>query len=76
MAAKQYRVLKRSFINDRLVEPGEIVVYDGKPGSNLEAVDAKGVKDAPSKRDIAPHNTAPNGPAAEPASPLPVEPLA
>jgi hypothetical protein len=34
-----YRVLEKSFINDAIREEGEIVEYDGKPGSNLELVD-------------------------------------
>jgi hypothetical protein len=36
--AKKYRVLVRSFINNSIREEGEIVEYDGKPGSNLEPV--------------------------------------
>jgi hypothetical protein len=41
--AKMYRVLKRSFIGLRLREVGETVSSDelvGKPGRNLELVDA------------------------------------
>lgn len=34
----KYRVTERSFINNRLVEAGEIVDYDGEPAGNLEAV--------------------------------------
>lgn len=36
----EYKVAKRSFINGRLHEPGDIVTYDGEPGSNLVSVDA------------------------------------
>ncbi|ENJ8541416.1 hypothetical protein AB2M82_002777 [Raoultella planticola] len=36
----EYKVAKRSFINGRLHEPGDIVTFDGKPGSNLVSVDA------------------------------------
>lgn len=32
----QYRVIKKSYIHDRLYEPGEIVEYDGEAGTNLE----------------------------------------
>ena len=32
----QYKVLQKSFINNNIVEEGEIVEYDGKPGTNLE----------------------------------------
>lgn len=35
---KKYRVLVRSFIGGSLVEPGAVIEYDGKPGSNLELV--------------------------------------
>lgn len=34
----KYYVLAKSFINNTIVEVGEIVEYDGKPGSNLELV--------------------------------------
>lgn len=34
----QYRVLAKSFINNSIVEEGDVVEYDGKPGSNLELV--------------------------------------
>ncbi len=34
-----YRVLKRSFINNQIVEEGELVEYAGKPGSNLEPIE-------------------------------------
>lgn len=36
----EYKVAKRSFINGRLYEPGDIVVYDGAAGSNLVSTDA------------------------------------
>lgn len=31
----KYKVLERSFINNAIVEAGEIVEYDGEPSSNL-----------------------------------------
>lgn len=34
----KYKVLAKSFINNSIVEEGEIVDYDGKPGSNLERI--------------------------------------
>ena len=34
----QYRVLTKSFVNNSIREEGEIVEYDGKPGSNLELI--------------------------------------
>jgi hypothetical protein len=36
----RYIVTQLSYIGGRLVEPGEEVEYDGKPGSALEPVDA------------------------------------
>lgn len=35
----KYRVLTKSFINNAIVEAGDTVDYDGKPGSNLELVE-------------------------------------
>ena len=35
----KYKVLTKSFINNTIVEEGEIVDYDGKPGTNLELVE-------------------------------------
>lgn len=40
----KYRVLAKSFIDNRLVEEGTIVDYDGQPGENLEPLDADGAK--------------------------------
>ena len=34
----QYRVLAKSFINNILVQEGDVIEFDGKPGSNLELV--------------------------------------
>lgn len=36
----QYKVLAKSFINNSIVEEGAIVEYDGKPGTNLELIEA------------------------------------
>lgn len=36
----EYKVAKRSFINGRLHEPGDIVNFDGEPGGNLVSLDA------------------------------------
>lgn len=41
-AKKRYLVTKLSYIGVHLVQPGEIVEYDGEPGSALIEVDAKG----------------------------------
>lgn len=51
-----YKVLSRSFINDRIYEPGTEVEYDGVPGSNLMPVDnaaKEAAKKRPSKQEIA-----------------------
>ncbi|WGL97358.1 hypothetical protein QE177_08995 [Arsenophonus sp. aPb] len=37
----QYKVLKKSFINGRLLYPDERVEYDGIAGNNLELVESK-----------------------------------
>jgi hypothetical protein len=34
----RYRVTKKSFINNTIVEEGEEVEYSGEPGSNLELI--------------------------------------
>lgn len=34
-----YRALQKSFINNRIVEEGETVEYDGEPSANLELVE-------------------------------------
>lgn len=44
----RYRVLEKSYINDRLVETGEEVEYEGLPGHNLEPLD-KAAKAAAAK---------------------------
>lgn len=44
-AAKKYRVLATSWINNRIVNEGDIVEYVGKAGSNLEEIkEPKGPK--------------------------------
>lgn len=45
MAVKKVKVLARSWINNRIVEAGEVIEYDGEIGSNLELV--KSPKPAP-----------------------------
>lgn len=42
----KYRVLVKSFINNTIVEEGAIVDYEGKPGSNLEPIEAEKPKKA------------------------------
>lgn len=34
----QYRVLKKSYIHDRIYEPGEVVEWGGDPGDALEPI--------------------------------------
>lgn len=38
----QYRVVKTSLIEGRIVQPGALVDYDGLPGNNLEPTDKAG----------------------------------
>lgn len=35
----KYRVLTKSFINNTIAEEGDIVEYEGKPGTNLELIE-------------------------------------
>ena len=37
----KYKVLAQSFINNTIVEVGEVVEYDGRPGTNLELIEPK-----------------------------------
>lgn len=49
-----YNVLKKSFINGRLLYPGETVEYDGMAGNNLELIKMKipsQPKKAPEKKE-------------------------
>lgn len=45
----KYRILAKSFINNTIAEVGEVVEYDGKPGSNLELIVEKKPEAAPQK---------------------------
>lgn len=47
--AKKYRVLTKSFINNAIREEGDIVEFDGKPGSNLELIGGGDEKPAKGK---------------------------
>ncbi len=40
----QYRVNRLSLVENRLVQPGTIVEFDGEPGVNFDALDAEGQK--------------------------------
>jgi hypothetical protein len=42
----RYKVLEKSYINNRIVEAGEEVDYDGLPSGNLEPLDKAGQKAA------------------------------
>lgn len=44
----KYYVLAKSFINNTIAEVGDVVEYNGKPGSNLELIVEK-KPDAPKK---------------------------
>lgn len=45
----KYHVLAKSFINNTIAEVGEVVEYDGKPGSNLELIVERKPEVAPKK---------------------------
>lgn len=58
MANKKYLVLETSFINGRLVQPGDVVEFNGDAGSNLELVKAeKKSKDDKQGSDKQPEDT-------------------
>lgn len=59
----KYRVLEPSFINNALVKEGDIVEFDGIPGSNLEPID-KAAKSAASSPEAVAANTPQSDPAA------------
>ena len=42
----KYRVLTKSFVNNALVEEGDIIEYDGVPHDNLEPMDKEASKAA------------------------------
>lgn len=42
----KYRVLEASFIDNKMCKEGDVVEYDGIPGSNLEPLDAPAEKAA------------------------------
>lgn len=46
----KYEVLELSYINDRLVQAGEVVEYDGTPGTKLKPVEAKPAPAAKEKK--------------------------
>lgn len=68
----RYKVTARSYINNRIVEAGEEINFDGKPGSALEPVDAAAKA---AKKKVADGTwgqpDAPAAPAAPPAPPKP-----
>lgn len=37
----KYKVLEKSFINNAIVEAGEVIEYDGEASNNLELIDEK-----------------------------------
>lgn len=54
----KYKVVERSYINGRIVEPGTEVEVDfaddGQPGPNLEALDAVAPKSKRKSKDVPP----------------------
>jgi hypothetical protein len=43
----RYTVLERTFINGTVANPGEVVEYDGQPGSSLQPMDTSPSVDIP-----------------------------
>ena len=59
----QYRVLRTSFINNVIVEAGQIIDFDGEASDNLEAIKGKRSKAAvePSVDEFSGQPTTDNG---------------
>lgn len=47
----KFRVLTQSFIDNRIVQEGEVIDYDGVPHDNLEPLDAPAEKAAEQTKD-------------------------
>lgn len=43
-APKMYKALKKGFVNNQLVQEGDIFQYDGEPGEWMDAVDKSELK--------------------------------
>lgn len=50
MAKRKFICRERSFVNNRIVEEGEIIEYDGEPSPNLELYEEKKEAAKPSKQ--------------------------
>ena len=48
----KYTVLAKSFIDNTLVEPGEVIEFSGKPGTNLELVKETKPKKVEEKQEV------------------------
>lgn len=66
----RYRVLQKSYINERIVHEGEEVDYDGQPGTNLEPLDAE-ARRAAKRAHLEPADASPAGQAVTGAMPHP-----
>ena len=49
----KYKVLEKSYINDRIVDAGEEIEYDGLPSTNLQPIDSDGKKAAKEAEKLA-----------------------
>lgn len=49
----KYKVLEKSHINDRVVDAGEEIEYDGLPSANLQPIDSDGKKAAKEAKKLA-----------------------
>ncbi len=49
----KYKVLEKSYINDRIVDAGEEIEYDGLPSTNLQPIDSVGKKAAKEAEKLA-----------------------
>jgi hypothetical protein len=45
----KYRMLAKGYINNAIIQAGEVVEFDGKPGKGMVAIDVKPVVKVPVK---------------------------
>lgn len=55
----KFRVIETSFIGNKLVQPGDVVEYDGKYGSNLEPIEPIKKSKAKAEEPAPPEDPAP-----------------
>ena len=69
----RFQVLKQSFIDNRIVNEGDIIEHDGLPGDNLKPIDAPATALAADAADGDARSTARRKLAAQGVADLPAE---